>query len=148
LALASDVRICADDARFNAAFVRVGLSACDIGVSWLLPRLLGAARAFEVLLSGRFVPAEEAERIGLVSAVVPREDLAARTAQLVAGIIANSPYGVRMTKKIMWAQLETSSLLAGIALEDSTQVSAALTADHSEAVAGFLEHRPPSFENR
>jgi enoyl-CoA hydratase len=148
LALASDIRICADDARFNAAFVRVGLSACDIGVSWLLPRLLGSSRAFELLLSGRFVAAEEAERIGLVSAAVPRADLPDRTAALAAQILANSPYGVRMTKKIMWAQLETGSLLAGIAMEDSTQVSAALSADHREAVASFVEHRDPTFENR
>jgi enoyl-CoA hydratase len=148
LALASDIRICADDARFNAAFVRVGLSACDIGVSWLLPRLLGSSRAFELLLSGRFVAAQEAERIGLVSAAVPREDLPGRTAALVSQIVGNSPYGVRMTKKIMWAQLETGSLLAGIAMEDSTQVTAALSADHREAVASFVEHRDPTFENR
>jgi enoyl-CoA hydratase len=148
LALASDIRICADDARFNAGFVRVGLSACDIGVSWLLPRLLGSSRAFELLLSGRFVAAQEAERIGLVSAAVPREDLPGRTAALVSQIVGNSPYGVRMTKKIMWAQLETGSLLAGIAMEDSTQVTAALSADHREAVASFVEHRDPTFENR
>jgi enoyl-CoA hydratase len=147
LALASDIRICAEDARFNAAFVRVGLSGCDIGVSWLLPRLIGAARAFEVLLTGRFLDAVEAERIGLVSRVVPGGDLIAEADALAAAITANSPYGVRMTKKVMWAQLETGSMLAGMALEDSTQVSAATTADHAEAVAAFTEHRPPDFRN-
>jgi enoyl-CoA hydratase len=147
LALASDVRICAQDARFNAAFVRVGLSGCDIGVSWLLPRLVGAARAFDVLLTGRFLDAIEAERIGLVSRVVPGDELIARADALAAAITVNSPYGVRMTKKVMWAQLETASLLAGLALEDSTQVSAAMTADHAEAVAAFIEHRAPEFGN-
>lgn len=147
LALASDIRICAEDARFNAAFVRVGLSGCDIGVSWLLPRLIGAARAFEVLLTGRFLDAVEAERVGLVSRVVPGGDLVAEADALAAAITANSPYGVRMTKKVMWAQLETGSMLAGMALEDSTQVSAAMTADHAEAVAAFTEHRPPDFRN-
>lgn len=147
LALASDVRICAEDARFNAAFVRVGLSGCDIGVSWLLPRLIGAARAFEVLLTGRFLDAVEAERIGLVSRVVPGGDLVAEADALAGAITANSPYGVRMTKKVMWAQLETGSMLAGLALEDSTQVSAAMSADHAEAVAAFSEHRPPDFRD-
>jgi enoyl-CoA hydratase len=148
LALASDIRICADDARFNAAFVRVGLSGCDIGVSWLLPRVVGAARAFELLLTGRFVDAVEAERIGLVSRVVPSADLIAEADSLAVAISANSPYGVRMTKKVMWAQLETGSLLAGMALEDSTQVSAAMSADHAEAVAAFTERRPAEFHNR
>jgi enoyl-CoA hydratase len=148
LALASDVRICAQDARFNAAFVKVGLSGCDIGVSWLLPRVVGAARAFELLLTGRFVDAAEAERIGIVSAVVPHAELLVRAGEVAASIAGNSPYGVRMTKKLMWAQLEVGSLQAGLALEDSTQVSAAMSADHREAVTAFTEHRPPRFENR
>lgn len=148
LALASDVRVCADDARFNAAFVRVGLSGCDIGVSWLLPRVIGASRAFEVLLTGRFVEAEEAQRIGLVLDVVPAAELLERAEAVAAAIVANSPYGVRMTKKVMWAQLETGSMLAGIALEDATQVAVAQSADHREAVAAFTEHRPPRFTDR
>jgi enoyl-CoA hydratase len=148
LALACDIRICTEDARFNAAFVRVGLSACDIGVSWLLPRVVGASHAFELLLTGRFVAAAEAERIGLVSAVVPQAQLLQRAGEFAAAITQNSPYGVRMTKKIMWAQLETGSLQAGMALEDSTQVTAAMSADHREAVAAFSERRLPRFENR
>lgn len=148
LALASDIRVCADDARFNAAFVRVGLSGCDIGVSWLLPRLVGASRAFELLLSGRFVDAAEAQRIGLVLDVVPAGQLLDRAEAIAASIVANSPHGVRMTKKVMWAQLETGSLLAGLALEDATQVGAALSADHREAVRAFTEHRPPRFTDR
>jgi enoyl-CoA hydratase len=147
LALASDIRIGAEDARFNAAFVRVGLSGCDIGVSWLLPRVIGAARAFELLLTGRFVDAPEAERIGLVTRVVRGSDLIAEADALAAAISANSPYGVRMTKKVMWAQLETGSMLAGLALEDSTQVTAAMSADHAEAVAAFTERRTPDFRN-
>ncbi len=72
LALASDVRIAAQSARFNVAFIRVGLSGCDIGVSWMLPRLIGASRAFELLLTGRLIDADEADRIGLVTRVVRR----------------------------------------------------------------------------
>lgn len=148
LALASDIRICSTDARFNAAFVKIGLSACDIGVSWSLPRLIGASRAFELLLTGRFVEADEAEWIGLVSRVVERDDLwstALETARLIA---SHSPYGIRMTKQVMWSQLEIPSQSAGLDLENRTQVTAAQTADHREAVAAFLEKRPPEFRNR
>lgn len=120
-ALASDVRVCAGDARFNVAFARIGLSGCDIGVSWLLPRLIGSARAFEPMLTGRFVDAAEAERIGLASAVVERAELGARTLDAARAIAANNPYGVRTTKQVMWAQLETGSLTAGIAMENRTQ---------------------------
>ena len=148
LALACDVRVCAADARFNAAFVRVGLSGCDIGVSWLLPRLIGASRAFELLLTGRFVDADEAAGMGLAAAVVARADLDGRARAVAAAIAANSPYGVRMTKQVMWSQLEVASLDAGIALENRTQVSAALTSDHREAVRAFLEKRPPAFRGQ
>jgi enoyl-CoA hydratase len=148
LALASDVRVCASDARFNAAFVRVGLSGCDIGVSWLLPRLIGSSRAFELLLTGRFVEADEAARIGLVSAAVARDDLDGHARGIARAMAANSPYGVRMTKQVMWSQLEVGSLAAGIALENRTQVTAVLTSDHKEAVRAFLEKRAPRFSGR
>jgi len=147
LALGSDVRIAATSARFNVAFIRVGLSGCDIGVSWLLPRLVGASRAFELLLTGRFVDATEADRIGLVSRVVPDGevvDAARATAEL---IVANSPFGVRMTKEVMWSQLEIGSLQAGIDLENRTQVLSSFTGDLTEAMAAFLEKRPPRFED-
>jgi enoyl-CoA hydratase len=114
-------------------------------VSWLLPRLIGSSHAFELLLTGRFVDAAEAARIGLVSDVVPCEDLDARARGIARMIAANSPYGVTMTKQVMWAQLETGSLAADIALENRTQVTAALTSDHKEAVRAFLEKRPATF---
>ena len=148
LALASDVRVCSSDARFNVAFVRVGLSGCDIGVSWLLPRLIGGSRAFELLLTGRFADAAEPARIGLVSDVVTREELDDHARGIARMIAANSPYGVKMTKQVMWAQLEVGSLDAGISLENRTQVTAALTDDHQEAVRAFLEKRPASFTGR
>jgi enoyl-CoA hydratase len=147
LALGSDVRVAAQSARFNVAFVRVGLSGCDIGVSWLLPRLIGASRAFELLLTGRLIDAAEAQRIGLVVRVVPDDqvvDAALETAELIAG---NSPWGVRMTKEVMWSQLEIGSLQAGIDLENRTQLLSSFTGDMQEAMAAFLEKRPPSFNN-
>ncbi|GAA1518402.1 enoyl-CoA hydratase/isomerase family protein [Nocardioides humi] len=148
LALASDIRVCSDDARFNAAFVKIGLSACDVGVSWVLPRLVGASRAFEIMLTGRFVPAEEADRIGLVSRVVPRAELLDAAMEVARAIAEHTPFGVRMTKQVMWSELEIPSQAAGLDLENRTQVAAAYTEDHREAVAAFLEKRPASYRNR
>jgi enoyl-CoA hydratase len=146
LALASDVRVASREARFNVAFVRVGLSGCDIGVSWLLPRLIGASRAYELMLTGRFVDADEALRIGLVVKIADDSalDAAFETADL---ILANSPFGVQMTKEVMWSQLEIGSLAAGIDLENRTQLLASTTGDMNEAMAAFLEKRPPDYRD-
>ena len=147
LALASDVRIASASARFNVAFVRLGISGCDIGVSWLLPRLVGASRAWELMLTGRIIDADEADRIGLVLRVVPDDELLAAALQTAGLIAANSPWGVRMTKEVMWSQLEVGSLEAGIDLENRTQVLSSMTGDMREAVAAFLEKRTPRFRS-
>lgn len=148
LALASDVRIAARSARFNVAFVRIGLSGCDIGVSWLLPRWIGASRAFELMLTGRIVESDEAERIGLVTRVVPDDDLLDAAMDTARLICANSPTGVWMTKEVMWAQLEVGSMHAGIDLENRTQIMTSFTEDMAEAATAFLAKRPPEFRNR
>ncbi len=145
LALASDIRIVAPDARLNVAFVRIGLSGCDIGVSWLLPRLIGASRAYELMLTGRFVDAEEALRIGLAVKVADEGALLDAAFTSADQILANSPFGVQMTKEVMWSQLEVGSLAAGIDLENRTQLLASTTNDMNEAMAAFLEKRPPNF---
>jgi len=145
LALASDVRIAAQSAKFNVAFVRVGLSGCDIGVSWMLPRLVGASRAFELLLTGRMVAADEADRIGLVTRVVPDGEVVASAMETARMIVDNSPFGVRMTKEVMWSQLEIGSLQAGIDLENRTQVLSSFTGDLVEAMQAFAEKRRPRF---
>ena len=145
LTLGSDIRIAATSARFNVAFIKVGLSACDIGTSWILPRLIGASRAYELMLTGRFVDSEEAMRIGLVTSVADDDallDAALAEAEL---ILANGPFGVRMTKEVMWSQLEIGSLQAGIDLENRTQVLSSFAGDLEEAMAAFLEKRPPDF---
>jgi enoyl-CoA hydratase len=145
LALGSDIRIAAASARFNVAFVRVGLSGCDIGVSWLLPRLIGASRAWELMLTGRIIDAPEADHIGLATRVVPDEQLLESALETAALIVANSPWGVRMTKEVMWSQLEIGSLQAGIDLENRTQILSSFTGDMQEAMSAFLEKRPPAF---
>jgi enoyl-CoA hydratase len=145
LALGSDIRIAATSAKFNVAFVRIGLSGCDIGVSWLLPRLIGASRAWELMLTGRIIDAARADELGLVSTVVD-DDALLDTALAIAGeIAANSPWGVAQTKEVMWSQLEVGSLQAGIDLENRTQLLASHTPDMQEAIAAFMEKRPPHF---
>jgi len=148
LALASDVRIAGRSARFNVAFVRIGLSGCDIGVSWLLPRWIGASRAFELMLTGRIVESDEAERIGLVTRVVADEDLLGEAVATARLICANSPFGIWMTKEVMWSNLESGSLQAGIDLENRTQIMTSFTEDVGEAVGAFLGKRPPKYHNR
>jgi enoyl-CoA hydratase len=145
LTLASDVRIAAASAKFNVAFVRIGLSGCDIGVSWLLPRLIGASRAFELLLTGRIIDAGEADRIGLVSRVVPDGDVLEAALETARGVLANSPMGVRMPKEVMWSQLEIGSLQAGIDLENRTQILTSYSRDADEAGRAFRDRRSPSF---
>jgi enoyl-CoA hydratase len=147
-ALASDVRVAARSAKFNVAFVRIGLSGCDVGVSYLLPRLIGASRAFEMMLTGRFVSADEAERIGLVSRVVPDGEVVDAALEIADQIVRNSPFGVWMTKEVMWANLETGSMQAAMDLENRTQILTTFTEDMPEAMRAFLEKREPEFKNR
>ena len=91
--------------------------------------------------------ADEADHIGLVLRVVPDDELASAALQTAGLIAANSPWGVRMTKEVMWSQLEVGSLQAGIDLENRTQVLSSMTGDMQEAVAAFLEKRPPRYPN-
>jgi len=148
IALASDIRICSQSARFGTAFVRLGLSGCDIGVSWLLPRLIGASRAWELLLTGRVFDAAEADKLGLVTQCVADDAVLATALEHAERIKANSPFGVWMTKEVMWSNLETGSLQSGIDLENRTQILASLTEDSRRAMSGFLSRQPIAFENR
>jgi enoyl-CoA hydratase len=148
LALASDVRIASTEAKFGTAFVRLGISGCDIGTSWLLPRLVGAGRSMELMLTGRVFDVEEADALGLLSRVVaPGElvDTALETAQLIA---RNSPFGVWMTKEVAWSNLEVGSLKAAIDLENRTQIMSSMTEDSRAAMAGFLRGDVPDWQNR
>lgn len=147
LVLGSDIRIAAESANFSAAFIRIGLSACDIGTSWLLPRLVGAARAQELMITGRTFDASEAERIGLVVERVADDalmDAALAKAELV---MRNTPFGVALTKEGMWSALEIPGMQAAIDLENRQQIMASATADHREAMRAFVERRPPRYTN-
>lgn len=148
LSLFCDIRIMADTAAMHASFIKRGLSACDVGASWLLPRIVGFSRAAEILLTGRRVGAEEALHIGLVSSVHSQEDLLPAALEKAEAIAENSPFGVWMTKEVLWSNLEIPSFRAGIDLENRTQILATTTKDHHEAVQAFLEKRPPVYQNR
>lgn len=145
LVLGSDIRVAGASASFAVSFVRVGLSAGDMGTSWLLPRIVGAARAQELMLTGRRFDAEEALRIGLVVEVAPDDELERRALEIAESVMANSPFGVTMTKDVMWSALEIAGLETTIAMETRTQALCACTDDHWEAAAAFVERRPPRF---
>jgi enoyl-CoA hydratase/carnithine racemase len=145
LACGSDIRFAADSAVFRAAFINIGVSNCDMAVSWLLPRLIGASRAHELMLTGRKFGAEEADRIGLVSEVVAGDALIARAVEAAEQIAAWSPWGTRLTKQGMWAALEIPSEQAAVEYEDRQQIMALSGKAPMEAISAFLEKRAAHF---
>jgi enoyl-CoA hydratase len=147
LALASDIRIAGESARMNAAFIRIGLSACDVGVSYFLPRIVGASLASELLLTGNFIEAERALAAGLVSRVVPDVELEAAAGSLAEDVLRNSPLGVRLTKECLRFSVDAPSLDAAIAMEDRNQILTANSSDVREGVRAFLEKRAPNYED-
>jgi enoyl-CoA hydratase len=145
LALGCDIRYAATDAVFRAAFINIGLSNCDMGTSWLLPRLIGASRSHELMLTGRRVNCDEALRIGLVADVLDGGRLAERALEAAEQIAALAPWGVRLTKQGMWAALEIASEQAAVEYEDRQQIMATFSQAVPEAAGAFLEKRPATF---
>jgi enoyl-CoA hydratase/carnithine racemase len=143
LALGCDIRIAARSARLCTQFIRVGLSGCDVGVSYLLPRLVGASRAHDLILSGRVIDAEEAERYGVVTRVVDDDGAVDAALALADELCDFTPFGVFATKQVMWANLDVASLEAAIQLENRNQIMAAGSGDIEEAARAFLEKRRP-----
>jgi enoyl-CoA hydratase len=144
LALASDIRYAARSAVFRAAFINIGVSNCDMGTSWLLPRLIGASRSHELMLTGRRVAADEAALIGLVADVVDDERLLERSLEAAEQVAAWSPWGIRLTKQGMWTALEVPEQ-AAVEYEDRQQIMALHGQAPPEAVSAFLEKREPTF---
>jgi enoyl-CoA hydratase/carnithine racemase len=145
LVCAADLRLAATEAVFAVSFIRVGFSGCDIGTSWLLPRLVGAGRAHELMLTGRRFDAAEAYRIGLLADVVPAGELAARVDAAVDQLLAAPPLSLSLTKQGMWLSLEIPSFDAAVELENRQQVLTSLTTDQQEAMAAFRERRPAEY---
>jgi enoyl-CoA hydratase len=145
LTLASDVRIGTPTMRGNAAFIKIGLSACDIGVSYFLPRMVGASVAAELMLTGRFLTAERALALGFVSKIVPASLLEAEARALLAEMHATTPLGLRLTKEALNFAIDAPGLEAAIAMEDRNQILASGGEDFGEGVRAFLEKRPPVY---
>lgn len=145
LALASDLRVVSTRAKLNAAFIRVGLTGGDMGSSWLLPRIVGLGVANELLLTGRFVQPEEALRIGLANRVCEPDELLPVAYDLAEQIAANSPFGVRLTKKVIQTNLGAGSLELGVEIENRNQALTAGSAEMHEALAAFIDRRPAVF---
>lgn len=145
LTLGCDVRIAAESAVFCNAGIINGLTGTELGISYLLPRTVGSAHASEIILTGRRFGAEEAARIGLVSRVVPDGELLDHAYEIAEGMVELSPYGIWLTKRALWANLEANSLLAAIDFEDRNQLMAGHTGNLEEAKAAFKEKRRPKY---
>ena len=146
VALAADIRIAAQAARFGAVVIRTGLSACDVGTSYFLPRIVGAGAAAELMLTGRVVEADEALALRLVSRVVAPEALDAAALELARAIAAHAEYGVWMTKKGLWSGIDAPSLRHALEMENRTQVLGTYTGCFQEAARAFAEKRPPRWQ--
>jgi enoyl-CoA hydratase/carnithine racemase len=148
LALMADIRLGSPNAKFNAAFVRIGLSAGDLGASWLLPRLIGPSAAAEIGFTGRMVEADEAERLGLLNRVTGPDDLLDQTLAMASQICANSPGGIRISKRALQANMEVASFAAALELENRGQALLTRCDDMTEALEAFKAKRVPKFSGR
>ena len=148
LALSADIRFAADTAIFRAAGINNGLTAAELGISFLLPRAVGQSRASEIMLTGRDVTAEEANRIGLVSAAVPGETLLTVCYETADRIIGWSRPGVELTKRQLWNSLDASSLQTHMDSEGTAQLFVRITTQNfEESVRARREKRPPVFRD-
>jgi enoyl-CoA hydratase len=146
LALAADIRVASHGAYFRAAGINNGLTASELGLSYLLPRAIGSSRAFEIMLTGRDIDAQEAERIGLVSRQVPDDQLLETCYDMAERIAAFSRPGVELTKRTLWSGLDAASLEGHMQAEGLGQLFVRLlTGNFEEAVAARAEKRPPVF---
>jgi len=147
VAMASDIRIASQDARFMLAFINIGISAADMGATYLLPRIVGLGRAAELLMTGETVAAAEAERIGLVNRVVPPEELDSVVRGVCARLASRPPMGLAFTKRALYGGLD-KSWDAELDFETLAQVRCILSEDFEEGRRAFLEKREPRFVGR
>ncbi len=145
--LASDVRIVATNVRMNVAMVKVGLTGCDVGISYFLPRAVGQSVAAELMMTGRFISPERALGLGLVSEVVAAEELEARGRAMAADMLKTSPLGLRLTKEGLRLAVDAPSLEAAVALEDRGQILCASAGFFDEGIAAFKERRDATYDD-
>jgi enoyl-CoA hydratase len=139
LAAACDLRLAARSATFSSAFIKTGLSGTDVGITYFLPRLIGASRAFDLIVTGRTIDADEAERIGLLSRVVDDDVLAAEALDTATTVAGYTAFGLRRTKEVMWHNLDASSPAAAIALENRNQELGALSPEVQEYMRTYSQ---------
>ena len=140
LAMASDIRVAASSARFCTQFIKLGLGGCDIGVSYTLPRIVGAGQAFDLILTARTVEADEALRIGLVSRVSTGS--AVDDALAIAETLCSyGKFGLESTKQVLWANLEAPSLQAALHVENRSQILSSASGEMKEATAAFANRK-------
>jgi enoyl-CoA hydratase len=147
LTLAAELRFAAEGSRFNATGIVNGLTSTEMGASWLLPRLVGAAHSNDLLLTGRVVDAAEALRMGLVSRVLPDGAVVDAALEVAERMARYSAYGLAMTKSTIWANLEVASLAASQELEDRNQLMLGFTENLPEAMRAFAEGREPVYRD-
>jgi enoyl-CoA hydratase len=148
LVCASDLRLASTTATFTSSFIRIGVTGCDIGTSWLLPRLVGAGRAHELMLTSRTIDADEALRIGLVTTVVAPDALDAAVDTTAASLLRVPPLSLALTKQGMWTALETPSFDAAVEFENRQQVLTFVTSDAHEARQSRSENRQPRYRRQ
>ena len=147
VALACDIRIASNTARFGQTFAKRGLHP-DWGGTYFLPRLVGTSLASELMLTGRFLHADRALARGLISEVVPEEELEAAVKPYLEEMLATTPQGLRLTKEGLNMAIDAQSLEAAMAIENRNQLMCARTKDFQEGLSAFLEKRPPVYEDR
>lgn len=145
VALGADLRIASESAEFNATGIVNGLTSAEMGAGWILPRLIGGANSNDLLLTGRRVDAAEALRMGLVSRVVPDEELLEEAIQMAQAMAKFSHYGLEATKQSLWVEQEISSLAAAIEFEDRNQLMAGFTNNLPEAIRAFDRGLEPEY---
>jgi enoyl-CoA hydratase/carnithine racemase len=148
LALACDVRIAAESARMNAGYIRIGLSGCDMGSSYFLPRIIGFSRAAEYLYTGRVIDASTADRFGLVSQVVPDDKLESAAVDLAEEMLQNSPFGLRMTKEAYNLNVDAPSLESAVNIENRNQSLLSFTQDHREGGEAMFQKRKAIYHDK
>ena len=147
LALASDIRIGSDLARFGFIFARIGLSAAEMGVTWMLPRIVGMGRASELLLGGEIIDAQTADRYGLVNRVVPADQLLATARELARKLVTGPTFAHGMTKEMLERESQMD-LESALAAESHAQQICAQSIDFREAYRALVRRRRPRFQGR
>ena len=146
-ALACDMRVADPTTRFVVPFVNLGLSAGDCGLSWLLPRLVGPARAAEISYRAERFDLDRARELGLITEVTEKGKDLEGALTLAAELLTKSPYGLRRTKELLNLSLDAPGLRRQLAMETGVQTMAFFTEDLAEGMSATLEKRPPEFKN-